>query len=355
MVLKNPADITKLLENLDSLHPGHPHVNIKPNGRNESVQLDSQVQKLSEWKSKTKVAVQAYRGTGRVSDSPIVAMKAIAPSDPNKELTFERPTEQDALICQSMANLKLSAAMELQSGEPREQCRSIKITERFEEAITKVTGRNFSFQVARHPDLHLEVKWGGASMKLGVLPDGLRSIIAWLIACIAKLESQFPDDPDPLDIPLILLLDEPESHLHPAWQRQVLPAAQRLFPNAQILAVTHSPFVISSVNSGWIHVLRMDEKGVVKADKPVPCSKGDSYLDVVEDVLGLTQWYDPETEALLAEFRSLRDAVSKGDASLETLEAKAKIIGDRSDSLKGMMAREIHQVRTILTETTVAQ
>ena len=176
-----------------------------------------------------------------------------------------------------------------------------------------------------------------------------------MIACIAKLESQFPDHPEPLDIPLILLLDEPESHLHPAWQRQLIPAAQELFPNAQIFAATHSPFVISSVNSGWIHVLRMDDKGVVKADEPIPCSKGDSYLDVVEDVLGLKQWYDPETEGLLAEFRSLKNDVLKGDRSLQALlEEKAKLIGSRSDSLQGMMAREIHQVRTLASEAAVA-
>jgi hypothetical protein len=176
---------------------------------------------LWSWRSKTNVACQAYRGSNRISDSAVQAILPISVKDPIDDLSFERPKQDDGIVCQSMTNLKVSAAMELQSGEPREQCRSIKITERFEAAISKVTGKNFSFQVARHPDLHLEVKWAGASMKLAVLPDGLRSIIAWLIACVAKLESQFPEHPEPLDIPLILLLDEPESHLHPAWQRQL--------------------------------------------------------------------------------------------------------------------------------------
>lgn len=350
MVLQNPADGTKLIDNLDWLHPQDPAVIQKQGIQAERVAAALIIGGLSDWSSDTPIAAQAYRGSARISDSPIVAMKAIAKSDPKKDLSFERADQDDSLICQSMANLKLSAAMELQSGEPREQCRSIKITERFEAALSKVTGRNFSFQVARHPDLHLEVKWGGASMKLAMLPDGLRSIIAWLIACIAKLESQFPDHPEPLDIPLILLLDEPESHLHPAWQRQLIPAAQELFPNAQIFAATHSPFVISSVNSGWIHILRMDDNGVVKADDAIPCSKGDSYLDVVEDVLDLKQWYDPETEQLLVEFRSLKNEVLNGDGSIHALEKKARLIGCRSESLQGMMAREIHQIRALRSE-----
>jgi len=354
LIFESSADAEEIVDSLKTLNRHEPSV-ITKDGAITYLSVSARASNLSDWKSESKVAAQAYRGTGRVGDHQIVAMQPIAPSDPAKDLSFERPQTDDALVCQSMANLKLSAAMEFQSGEPRDNCRSIKITERFEAAISKVTGRSFSFQVARHPDLHLEVRWGGASMKLAVLPDGLRSIIAWLIACIAKLESQFPEDPNPLDIPLILLLDEPESHLHPAWQRQLIPAAQQLFPNAQIFAVTHSPFVISSVNSGWIHVLRMNEEGLVTADEPIECSKGDSYLDAVEDVLGLTQWYDPETEMLLAEFRALKKKLVSKNGSLEELETKASVIGERSESLKSMMARELHQIRRNLPEDVVAQ
>ncbi len=311
---------------------------------------------LIEWAlASSPAAVQAYRGTGRIADQKITAMQPVKTGERATHLLFERPGEDDLLVCQSMANLKMGAAMEYQSGAPRDECRSIKITERFESAIAKVTGRKFNFQVMPSPEVHLVARWGGAMMKLSVLPDGLRSIIAWLVACIAKLESQFPDHPDPLDIPLILLLDEPESHLHPAWQRQLIPAAQQLFPNAQIFVVTHSPFVISSVNSGWIHILRADETGTVKADPPIPCSKGDSYLDAVEDILGLTQWYDPETESLLSDFRLLRDEVIQGSQSAERLEQLASTIASRSDSLREMMGRELHPVRRNLARDTVKQ
>ena len=354
LVLKSSADAEKFVNELEFFDRNQLTIKRK-NGQHENLNIISSIENLSSWNSESKVAAHAYRGSGRIADHKIVAMQPIARTDPAKDLSFERPQTDDALVCQSMSNLKLSAAMEYQSGEPRDNCRSIKITERFEAAISKVTGRSFSFQVARHPDLHLEVRWGGASMKLAVLPDGLRSIIAWLIACIAKLESQFPEDPDPLDIPLVLLLDEPESHLHPAWQRQLIPAAQELFPNAQIFAVTHSPFVISSVNSGWIHVLRMNEEGLVTADEPIECSKGDSYLDAIEDVLGLTQWYDPETEMLLTEFRVLKKELVSKNGSLEELETKARLIAERSESLKSMMARELHQIRRNFSEDVVAQ
>jgi predicted ATP-binding protein involved in virulence len=143
---------------------------------------------------------------------------------------------------------------------------------------------------------------------------------------------------------VILLLDEPESHSHPAWQRQLLPAAQQLFPNAQIFVATHSPFIISSVNSGWIHGLRMDATGMVTADDPKPCSKGVSWIDAVEDVLGVTEWYDPETENLLAEFRTLKREVLSERGDINSLKEKADAIAYRSESLQSMMAREMHQL-----------
>ena len=99
----------------------------------------------------------------------------------------------------------------------------------------------------------------------------------------------------------------------------------------------------------------MNEEGLVTAGEPIECSKGDSYLDAIEDVLGLTQWYDPETEMLLTEFRVLKKELVSKNGSLEELETKAKLIAERSESLKSMMARELHQIRRNFSEDVVAQ
>lgn len=287
---------------------------------------------------------QAYRGATRVSDHEIEAMKSIDVRTPESHLSFD-VNSMDGLICQSMANLKLGAAMELQSELPDEQCRATRIITRFEKSVSTITGRPFSFQVMPQPNVHLVARWGDRTMRLSTLPDGLRSIIGWLVACTAKLNSQYPDHLDPLDIPLILLLDEPETHLHPTWQRKIIPAAQLLFPNSQIFVATHSPFVISSVNDGFVHILKFDEDGNVIVQKPVPCSKGDSYIDAVEDVLGLTQWYDPETESLLNKFREVRKSVHDGETDIEQLEEMGKAIAARGDGLSQIIAREILQTR----------
>jgi hypothetical protein len=289
----------------------------------------------------------AFRGMARVSDVPISALAPVNMGNPGDHLTFEPASNENHIICQSMGNLIMLAAMDTLRNVPLCRSRPGRILARLEAAIAKITGRKFTFEVTPHPEVRLRVFWGAVPMSLLQLPDGLRSIIGWLVSCVAKLEALFPEHPDPLSVPLILLLDEPEGHLHPAWQRKVLHAAQMLFPQAQIFAATHSPFVISSVNEGWVHILRADDTGVVTFEPPRPCSKGDTYLDVVEDILGVKEWYDPETEALLAQFRRTRDAVLHGSGDFDALETQAREIADRSDSLRDLIAREMRQVERL--------
>lgn len=49
-------------------------------------------------------------------------------------------------------------------------------------------------------------------------------------------------------IPAIVLIDEIDVHLHPKWQRQVVPGLEDLFPACQFIATTHSPFVVQGVD-----------------------------------------------------------------------------------------------------------
>jgi predicted ATP-binding protein involved in virulence len=48
----------------------------------------------------------------------------------------------------------------------------------------------------------------------------------------------------------IVLIDEIELHLHPKWQRNIVPALTKTFPNIQFIITTHSPQVLSYVPNG---------------------------------------------------------------------------------------------------------
>jgi AAA domain, putative AbiEii toxin, Type IV TA system/AAA domain len=54
-----------------------------------------------------------------------------------------------------------------------------------------------------------------------------------------------------------LLIDEVEAHLHPRWQRVILPAVLEALgtlgapPDSQVISVTHSPLVLASLEGRW--------------------------------------------------------------------------------------------------------
>lgn len=91
---------------------------------------------------------------------------------------------------------------------------------------------------------------GGEKFAFEQLSDGEKSYII-LTADIARLLAMA--NPNPKQEPLlgsgIVLIDEIDLHLHPKWQREVLPQLERLFPNCQFFITTHSPFVLSSAET----------------------------------------------------------------------------------------------------------
>ena len=290
----------------------------------------------------------AVRGTTKISDSKVEPMKTLPKSDFNSNLDFDR-ADQSEFILQAITNLKMTSAMEHLSKEPGDEnsaSRSTQIMSRIEAAVTNISGKKFSFEIVPHPEVSIRVRWGSDKMNFGALPDGLRSIIGFLVLCASRLSVDFPEHDSPLDIPIVILLDEPETHLHPAWQQRLIPAAQLLLPNSQMFVVTHSPFIVSSVNSGFVHVLS-EKEGKVSVSEPMPCSQGDTWVDAVEDALGLKTWYDPETEAMLNKFRAVRQAVVTGSESFEGLQTLAAEIASRSESLYQMMGREMSQMKQI--------
>ena len=56
----------------------------------------------------------------------------------------------------------------------------------------------------------------------------------------------------------IVLIDEFDAHLHPAWQRRVLDLLRRTFPNVQFICTAHSPLVIAGCLENEVSVLRRD-------------------------------------------------------------------------------------------------
>lgn len=300
----------------------------------------------------------AYSGVPYVSDAPISVMADMPKPNRADCLSFDRPEAQSRELLQAISNLKVQAAMDVMNGSQRDAPPSHagQIARAMEGAIAQIAGMPFSFQITSYPKAALEVSWAGSKLPVDLLPDGLRSIIGWLVHALVMTDAWLQGEGTPMETEAVFLLDEIESHLHPAWQRRILPAFQRLFPKSQIIIATHSPFVISSLNHGWIHPITLQDDGRAVIQEPVKASEGDSYVSVLEDVMGVKEWYDTETEDLLRRFREQREAAYGGNSEARTkAETLAETISHRSQELGFMMGRELSQMERQLAAVPAAE
>lgn len=92
------------------------------------------------------------------------------------------------------------------------------------------------------------------------LSDGYRCMLMLvlnLISRIIKLNPNAYTEPEQvLACPGVVLIDEVDLHLHPAWQQRVLPDLMNVFSQIQFIVTTHSPQVVSSIPTECVRKIR---------------------------------------------------------------------------------------------------
>lgn len=98
------------------------------------------------------------------------------------------------------------------------------------------------------------------TLPLNALSDGIRSIISMVADIAYRMVRLNPDlgQEATIKTPGIILIDEVDIHLHPAWQQVVVLDLQKAFPAVQFIMTTHSPQVLTSVPPNSIRALRWD-------------------------------------------------------------------------------------------------
>jgi predicted ATP-binding protein involved in virulence len=109
-------------------------------------------------------------------------------------------------------------------------------------------------RVQRQP-LGMRVTKEGVDLDVGQLSDGEKCLLAMVADIARRLALANPKAMDPCSAAAVVMIDEVELHLHPKWQRQVVPGLVRAFPNCQFVLTTHSPQVLGSVRPGDVWLL----------------------------------------------------------------------------------------------------
>jgi predicted ATP-binding protein involved in virulence len=160
-------------------------------------------------------------------------------------------------------------------------------------------------QLVAHHDQHGE-------LPVELLSDGIRNMIG-MVADIAfratKLNPQLGGGAA-RETPGIVLIDEVDMHLHPAWQQVVVRGLLTAFPHMQFIVTTHSPQVLSTVPAHSIRILgrRWDEesgKYHSVVEKPELQTEGIPSADVLAFAMNTDPTPNVEPARQLSEYKAL--------------------------------------------------
>lgn len=181
---------------------------------------------------------------------------------------------------------------------------------------------------------------------LNTLSQGTQSIIQWLAHLIIGY-AEYYEYPESLeDKPGILIVDEIDAHLHPSWQRRIIPALMRHFPHLQIFCSTHSPLMLAGLKTGQVQLLRRGEDGRVTTSTNEEDIVGWTSDEILRQFLGVSDPTDFETERRLTRLRDLQLVQNLTDAEAEELEELRQTVS--RDLVQGPLSSQSDHFEEVL-------
>lgn len=171
-----------------------------------------------------------------------------------------------------------------------------------------------------------------------MLSDGYKSCIFILLGIIKEVEYRFPEK-NAIDFDGVIMIDEIDVHLHPQWQAKLVKVLKETFPDAQIIATTHSPSVLQNAKAeeiiplykeenGDIHIkeLHLGEYGlqgwtleeIMKDVMGMYTTTSDLYMEVIKNFNKAMN--DEDQEEILKNYEVLRQMLHPQNPMLQLLE-----------------------------------
>ncbi len=174
-------------------------------------------------------------------------------------------------------------------------------------------------RVKRQPTERLIFKDNGHLLSVANLSHGERLTFAIVGDIIRRLSIANPDLNNPCLGEGVVMIDEIEQHLHPSWQRTIIPNLRKTFPNIQFIVTTHSPQVLSNVPRENVFILE-DFKLVEKT----PHTFGKDTNTILYDLFGVEERPKHAKEDFNILYRLIDDPKKEKEAEemLKQLEEK---------------------------------
>lgn len=105
----------------------------------------------------------------------------------------------------------------------------------------------------------------------------------------------------------LVVIDEIDAHLHPAWRLRIVDALRTTFPLSQFMLSTHDPLVLRGLERQEIYLLERAAGGALHLSKPRASDTRGLTVDQIltSDLFGLESTLDPDTTRNLNEYYRL--------------------------------------------------
>ena len=141
-----------------------------------------------------------------------------------------------------------------------------------------------NLKVRRSP-LRMVIEKEGEELLVDQLSDGEKCALAMVGDLARRMAIANPHLEEPLVAEAVVLIDEIDLHLHPAWQRTLPSTLEKTFPNSQFLLSTHSPAILGHLDPNSIWMLERTSCGI-EAKRPSQ-AYGQTVDRVLEDIMNV--------------------------------------------------------------------
>lgn len=189
--------------------------------------------------------------------------------------------------------------------------------------------------------LYPEITTPSGVLALNVLSQGTQSIIQFLARLIFGYAEYFGLAADIEKMPGVLLIDDIDVHLHPSWQRRIIPTLIRHFPKLQVFCSTHSPLMLAGLDAGQVQLLRRGEHGKVTVSRNESDIAGWTADEILRNFLEVPTPTDITTAGHVSRLQELRRKDELTVAETGELQELRRIVG--AELLGGPTSAQVEQ------------
>ncbi len=175
------------------------------------------------------------------------------------------------------------------------------------------------------------------AVPFGALSDGYRAYLGWISDLLFHLTMAASQHAQLTQLEGVVMVDEIDLHVHPEWQRKLIPQITKTLPNLQFIFTTHSPLIVGTLERANVWIVEGGSKGpvVTRPDEETFGLSADQILR--SELFGLESTRDVE---FTKELDRLAVLATKGDAdaAMELMRKSARgegaVVGGEARSAK---------------------